>query len=122
MIWYGNKWKWDSLDLIARHTMSLFKDCTVLDVGCGYGRLCEIFNPDKYLGIDFSEEMIKLANKKFPQYKFEVQDKLTYVPEKKFDIIFALMAGDIKRFEPYANIATITIGSEEAVIKYKDIT
>lgn len=58
---------------------------TILDAGCGYGRLAPIF--DQYLGIDFSPDFIKEAKKLFPGKKFEIQDlrKLPY-KNKSFDI------------------------------------
>ncbi len=48
----------------------------VLDVGCGNGRLLDLFK-DKmvnYLGIDNSEEQIKEAKKKYPKESFLVAD------------------------------------------------
>jgi len=55
----------------------------VLDLGCGNGRLAEIFTESKisYLGIDNSEELIRIAQEKFkdkPWAGFEVGDALTY--------------------------------------------
>jgi ubiquinone/menaquinone biosynthesis C-methylase UbiE len=53
----------------------------VLDLGCGNGRMAEIFENSKieYLGIDNSEELIKIARERFkdrPWIKFEVGDML----------------------------------------------
>ncbi len=45
---------------------------SVVDFGCGYGRLCESFDPDKYLGVDVSPAVIEEAKKKFGQYQFSV--------------------------------------------------
>lgn len=43
---------------------------SVIDFGCGYGRLCESFHPEKYLGIDVNLQLIEDAKAKFPSYKF----------------------------------------------------
>lgn len=41
-------------------------DGTVLDCGCGYGRLSELF-PGMYDGVDFSPDFIELAKQKYPR-------------------------------------------------------
>lgn len=48
----------------------------ILDLGCGPGQASKIFSNRKYLvtGIDFSEEMIKLAKKDVPNAKFIQED------------------------------------------------
>jgi SAM-dependent methyltransferase len=67
------------------------KDAYVLDAGCGYGRMCELFKPQNYEGIDFSPDFIKLATEKYPNHSFEVQDlkKLPY-ENKQFDWSFCV--------------------------------
>ena len=46
------------------------QDKSVLDYGCGVGRLSELFNPELYTGIDISPEMLKIARKTHPEYTF----------------------------------------------------
>lgn len=60
------------------------KEATVLDAGCGYGRLSEYF--DNYTGIDFSPDFIYEAKAMYPQKRFEVQNikKLPY-KDQEFD-------------------------------------
>ena len=43
---------------------------SVIDFGCGYGRLCESFDSDKYLGVDISPALIEEAKSKFENYRF----------------------------------------------------
>lgn len=45
---------------------------SVIDFGCGYGRLCESFDADKYLGIDINEALVDSAKEKFNKYRFTV--------------------------------------------------
>ena len=47
------------------------KKGSILDVGCGTGRLAFLQN---YTGVDFSKEMIKKAKKKYPSKKFKCGD------------------------------------------------
>jgi len=66
-------------------------DLNVLEIGCGNGRDAqEILKHTKnYLGIDVSEEMIKLAKESLPEAKFVVADIEDYVLPVNLDIIFA---------------------------------
>ena len=45
---------------------------TVLEIGCGTGRLCQIFRDDKYIGIDINPSAIHEASAKNPGYNFAV--------------------------------------------------
>jgi len=62
--------------------LKLFKSVkdedSVLDVGCGNGRLIKVFGEKKikYLGIDQSQELIKKAKGKYPGYEFTYGDIL----------------------------------------------
>lgn len=64
-------------EIISKH---IPKDANVLDAGCGYGRMSQLFTPLNYTGIDFSPDFIARAKNKYPAYAFEVQDlkKLPY--------------------------------------------
>jgi len=57
---------------------------TVLDAGCGYGRMSVLF--DNYTGVDFSPDFIELATKQFPNKNF-IQADLKKLPfhEEQFD-------------------------------------
>lgn len=49
----------------------------IIEVGCGYGRLCKAFDKDKYTGIDVSPAAISKAKELNPEYNFELIDNTT---------------------------------------------
>lgn len=68
----------------------------VLDAGCGNGRMAEIFCDSKirYLGIDNSEELIKIAKQRFKNQRwaeFEVGDVLALAETPaSFDLVLMI--------------------------------
>jgi SAM-dependent methyltransferase len=63
----------------------------VVEIGCGNGRdAVEILKrTSDYLGIDISEELIRLAREKVPHGRFEVVDIIDFEFPKKLDAVFA---------------------------------
>lgn len=47
---------------------------TVLEVGCGYGRLCDAFPARQYRGVDINPEAIATARQTHPAHQFETID------------------------------------------------
>ena len=75
----------------------LKKEMSVLDVGCGNGRLIDFLKPymKKYVGIDISSGMLREARKKYPQYIFkegEMSEIGEMFPQGEFDTIFSIAA------------------------------
>lgn len=78
--------------------LSIFNDLVkdgdrVLDLGCGNGRLIELFvgkNID-YLGVDNSKNLIDIAKKHHPNNNFLLADALNLsLEDKTFDAIFSI--------------------------------
>ncbi|OGJ42123.1 hypothetical protein A3B60_00605 [Candidatus Peregrinibacteria bacterium RIFCSPLOWO2_01_FULL_39_12] len=69
-----------------------FRGKSVLDVGCGTGRLIRLLKDRGAIvtGADVSSEMIKIAGKKFPDVKFVSAD-IENLPfgDKHFDVVVA---------------------------------
>jgi len=82
---------------------------SVLDIGCGNGRLYQLFKDlsslqgakseklkakkIEYTGIDISEKLIEIAKKQYPKCRFEVGD-MVGLPfgDQEFDVVFCLVA------------------------------
>ncbi|MDD5145959.1 MAG: class I SAM-dependent methyltransferase [Candidatus Pacebacteria bacterium] len=65
----------------------------VLDLGCGNGRLAELFFNKKaeYIGVDNSEKLIEIAKKRYPQCKFIASSAFNLpFSDNYFDEIFSL--------------------------------
>ncbi len=91
---------WNSLDtidefahymVIAGYVHSLFSSPTILDVGCGHGRLMRLLTPfgfGKYLGIDLSNEAIARARVwEKSNARFLVADLNEWNPAGRFSVI-----------------------------------
>lgn len=77
--WHGREFPYDNLNLIWREEISeIVGNDSVLELGCGAGRMAPCFNPDKYLGIDINSRDIDYARVNHPEYKFEVADLVKY--------------------------------------------
>jgi len=59
----------------------------VLEIGCGTGELINAVKPKVGVGIDFSPNMIEIAQKTYPNFSFYVQDAEDLRLEEKFEYI-----------------------------------
>lgn len=64
---------------------------TVLEIGCGNGRDAQeiLRHTNNYLGVDVSEELIRLAEQKVPNGQFVVADIEEYIMPTDLDAVFA---------------------------------
>lgn len=76
---------------IIKKEIEINKDTKLLDVGCGTGISCT-FECD-VTGIDTGEELLKIAEKKFPSVQFmqECAEELPF-EDKSFDVVVSLTA------------------------------
>ena len=81
---------WDGMKPLAEYAQAGDK---VLDLGCGNGRLLQIFEGKniEYFGIDSSEKLIKIAREKYPGDNFQVADALNLpFPNNFFNKIYCI--------------------------------
>lgn len=60
---------WSELEFLAQYTLPGER---VLDLGCGNGRMLEVFKDKEvdYIGVDSSERLVKIAKKRYPKERF----------------------------------------------------
>src|SRR5947209_16207062 len=82
---------------LAVQTVRSYSAPSVLDVGCGSGRVGELVlaaGADYYLGVDFAEPMIELARQRLARFEERIElvcgDFLEVPIERSFDVILAL--------------------------------
>jgi SAM-dependent methyltransferase len=65
-------------------------DKTVVEIGCGYGRLCESFSPAQYTGYDINPSAIEQAKQEHPQYTFILIDNDTEIVDSDFVMFYTV--------------------------------
>ena len=78
--YYGN-------DIINYLNFFLQNNCSILEIGCGYGETIAHLKGKEKVGIDVSPKMIALAKSKYTDVDFYVMDAENISLDKKFDII-----------------------------------
>jgi len=85
------KFFWRELEFLKEYVHR--GDC-ILDVGCGNGRLLDLFDNDgiKYTGVDFSKELIAIAQKeRGSKGTFLCSDALSLpFGDNTFDVVFSI--------------------------------
>ncbi len=106
----------------VRRQLQVWRSMYVMDVACGFGKFAAEFEPPYYQGVDFSAEMIKLANEKFPHHEFRRVDIHDDKPYGMRDVIFEVnslkslgMTAEqfINKFSPYARMAVACLEADE---------
>ncbi len=74
----------------------------VLEIGCGTGDLLNSLNPSSGVGVDLSEEMIKIARQKFPRLHFQVGGIAQLNREERFDfIVLSGLLGELEDIQGF---------------------
>lgn len=91
-------WNEDYMQFLVSNVWKIDKPIRVLDCGCGYGALGSMLLPmlpegSKYVGIDFAEEMIQEAKRRFENQRYDVQfvvsDVLEFNAKERYDVVIS---------------------------------
>lgn len=89
----GSRIKWEKRNwfyhrcIHSYYSFNIPEKSRILEVGCGTGNLLNSTNPSYGAGIDFSENMIVIARKKYPDLHFYKDDIEDLKLNDKFDYI-----------------------------------
>jgi SAM-dependent methyltransferase len=76
---------------IEKYLFEFIGDRSVVEVGCGYGRLCNAFSNDKYTGYDINPAAIEKAIAENSQYEFVLMEDATII--KQSDVVLLYTVG-----------------------------
>lgn len=83
------KWLWPEFDFFKKYIKT---NQTILDFGCGNGRLNELFENINYIGIDNNKNFIDIAQKNYPSAKFVLGNLVELQSTYQADLIFSIAA------------------------------
>jgi tRNA (uracil-5-)-methyltransferase TRM9 len=84
------RYAWKNFQFLAQYVKAGDK---VLDLGCGNGRLLDLFKNRKiiYIGVDNASNLIEIAKKRYPASDFRVADALNLpFPDAYFEGIYSI--------------------------------
>lgn len=71
---------------------------SVLEIGCGPGRLCTAFDPDDYLGVDINPAAISKARTRHPEYQFELYEGQSADSALLYTVLLHVSDDDLPEF------------------------
>ncbi|MBU1614535.1 class I SAM-dependent methyltransferase, partial [bacterium] len=93
---------------------------SVLEIGCGTGDLIGHLKPARGVGVDFSPETVNIAQKKYPDYTFLVDDAEELHLNEKFDyVIMSDLVGHLSDvWQAFRELQKVTTPETRVVITY----
>lgn len=93
---------------------------SVIEIGCGTGELLAALSPSRGVGIDFSDEMIKIAKNSFPRLDFRIGDAQDLKIDEKFDyIVLSDLIGSLLDVqEAFGQLKKISTPQSRIIITY----
>lgn len=110
-------------DLGSFFHFCISSNAKVLEVGCGSGALLSRIKPKSATGIDISPDMVAIARKKLPSYRFFVMDAEAINLREKFD--YVIMSDTVGYFEDvqtaFAQIGKVCHKHTRIIITYQNL-
>ena len=103
------------------------KNIKILDLGCGNARLLDFLTSSQdihkkninYVGVDLSENLIKIVQEKFPNSTFQCSDMIEFLEgEKQEDYDFVFMVASFQHI-PIENERLLILKNIYRILKYK---
>lgn len=121
---YRDKWKkknryyYQEIERLIKFI--ILPNSSVLEIGCGTGDLIGNIKSRRAVGIDFSEEMILEAKKKYPKCEFFVDDAEDLHIEEKFDyVIMSDLIGHLDDvWKAFRELKKVTKKETRVIITY----
>ncbi|MEW5767944.1 MAG: glycosyltransferase [bacterium] len=93
---------------------------SVLEIGCGTGDFIGRLQPERGVGVDFSPVMVNIAQKKYPDYTFLVDDAEDLHLDEKFDyVIMSDLVGHLSDvWQAFRELQKVTKPETRVIITY----
>jgi len=70
---------------------TIIGDESVVEVGCGYGRLVDKFDPSQYKGVDINPSAVAMAQERHPEYQFSVYTLGDNLPTSDWLLLYTVL-------------------------------
>ncbi|MDB6124155.1 MAG: arnC 3 [Pedosphaera sp.] len=107
--------------LLRRHFAFLIPSgARVLEVGCGIGDLLAAVKPSRGVGVDFSKQMVKLAQERHAGLEFQVAEAVEFSANDKFDyVILSDLVNDLPDVQAVLErLQTVTHSGTRLVLNF----
>ncbi|MGA1867794.1 MAG: methyltransferase domain-containing protein [bacterium] len=118
-----NRYYYDNLERLLSFLIP--SEQSVLEIGCGTGDLLVSLAPSRGVGVDFSQNMIKEAQKKYPKEKYQtleflVDDAENLHIDEKFDyVVISDLLGELSDiWQAFRNLKDVVNPHSRLVITY----
>ena len=99
------------------YRLNIPKGSRILELGCGSGDLLASLNPSVGVGVDFSGEMLAIANSRYPDLTFLQQDVQQLVLDEKFDfIILSDLVNDVEDVQTVFDVVNAHCDSSTRIV------